>query len=368
MKLERLVAEPIRSFIYLERYANFRSALSDNLLGGIERRYSAFHGDPIVFPVLYSVRESDQTASEEHTIHPYWDDPKVMVIHPQFATRFESQFPDAERIGLLESEPTASHRTLRPVDRDIGFVKLSMPIRISSVQRMITKENAYDCVLLSDRIGAMIHRAPFGFYPDILARITGSWSFIVRNPDPIPSVPESTVLPMVGLVARDQRTGDDPLIVQIAQDSGRTSEDVLLDDIVDPLLRSWRFLVEHVGIVPQLHAQNLVAEYDSGQGSIVRLDMRDYSSMRRTSIETSGDLDRQLSLSYDFITGYLFLDRALAELHPWIDPKRAEQRISALHREIIGPAQFPMREFQVHYNGLGPERRIIETQLPPKYR
>lgn len=404
MLIPQLFQDPIHSFIHLERYANFPEFYDRELLGDINLRYSSFEGDPIIPLRVLEIPSGLVSVLQTEFVSPrilgaFVNSETVnFPVHPQLLEEDSSLTRDlknnALQIRTINTEPTASNRTLFVRDLEHPyFVKTHFPKRISSTFRTISLADIERGNWITNELKRLSDSGEMppeiGYYPEMIELHYQGKEFagaIIRDflTHPLQSGTYVTV-PFFSLFTQDQKAKNDaPLSAQLALKHKKRLDDYVLEEIITPHLRQWRWFNFYAGICIESHSQNLSLQFDKG-GHIQRLNYKDFQGRRFfpeirqemghpvapeiSSREGSINMACDLSLSYDFLIGHQLYDKIVNYLvREGYDKKKIRGRIREIFHSQIPNAEkhFPKNIF--YLKGWGEKRRIVEASEAPKYR
>lgn len=287
--------------------------------------------------------------------------PATLPLLPQATRKWVGEQPPGP--ALIVS-PTSSSRTV--FVRSIGaasasplhFLKLHFPGRISRFVRSLTRED----VLHQQSICRMLLPTDLCFLPEIaggFVQIEGEASigFLVRSFRPTCAASDCFTVPGFALYGIDRLSPQDPaLISQLPQLFGESISDVVINRIVIPAVRLWAAIVTRVGIVPELHGQNILFRFDprtrESQICFRDLDvsvdhrMRKALQLERPTLDQQDDCaldlatsEQLLSLSYDGFLVHHFLEplaRVAESGSLGVDPNRVRDAAKATFKSIEG--------------------------------
>jgi len=403
MKLEQIANDPLGTFIHLERYCHFYNYPDLIRLGDFKPEYSSFASDkPVNLAMLRLPKcnvEVSLTDLSSNVLKRFIQEDEVYFpVHPQVLEEknclvVNDACQKAIDIGQLESQPTASVRTLFVNDENPFFIKVHFPRRISSLTREITAEDIAIGRWFTDEFKRASDSGELptdmGFYPELLGVCyrsgENSAGAIIRDFNTYPKMPNSYSVPLSALFSRDVKSPDErPLLFSLAEVNHNNPEDYLIDEIITPHMRQWAWLAFDFGVIFNSHGQNVVLQFDSNW-KVRRFDYRDFQgrlvvpeirAKNRLSLpcsllrrEQNMDFATEISVSYDFMLGDRLYDRLLEPLkEAGYMTKPLVQKIRDLFTHIVGDNAHFFRKSRIYYQGITTDRRQVDIGKPPKYR
>ena len=309
--------DPLQLWLYAERYISLGT-----------RSYSPFADinemDDIWRPGAITARfqvpcfwvdtgEDSSFFSESEQLNPILldfylrkDNRFLLPIHPAtlnlLPLSIRQQINELKPGPRLAVSPTSSTRTLYVHEADgpnecpSHFLKLHFPRRISRFIRSLTKEHVIKQLWVSKQMqGARLPHLPDLAGGYALPHHESSVGFLVRNPCQMDDVdlPRFT-LPGYSLFGRDIRSPlDPPLMVQIQRYFHDNAADFVVNRIIVPTVNLWVKAVSKVGIVPELHGQNVLFCFNK-YGSESSICFRDSDLFIDNYIRGQLGLDKQL--------------------------------------------------------------------------
>jgi len=292
----------------------------------------------------------------------------------------------------LDVSPTSSTRTLYVHGANGSdkcpqhFLKLHFPGRISRFFRSMTHEDVIHQLWASEQI----QKAKIPHLPDLgggyaLSNQDLSIGFLIRS-----TLPENALnglfftVPGYSLFGIDKNSpADPPLLEQLHRHFGETSKDFLLNRIIIPTVVLWVKTVSTVGIIPELHGQNVLFSF-SRCGSVSSISFRDSDLFVDSRIRKQLGIkafptkfvvpyyncnvtsEQVLSLCYDGFLIHHFLAKIAACAKDWFGIPASVFRdaaISAFH--TAGGGALPISELVFYFDDqLHPEEQFILIEKP----
>ncbi|MBI4981337.1 hypothetical protein HZC30_07340 [Candidatus Woesearchaeota archaeon] len=405
MKLSQIINNPSESFIHMERYVNFSVCFEETFLGEINRRYSSFYGDGVIELALLDVpkriiKVSTNSNTDQALRDKFIQNQKIrFAVHPQvidekLCSAVNNLLKESVYLDNILAHPTASMRTLFVNDElHPYFLKTHFPRRISSNSRGICSDDIERGQWLTEEFNRLsmerVLPKEIGYFPDsigFLYESNGAAGVIVRDFTAYPKTPIQRIyVPMTSLFAKDKHSPKDKLLVeQLAEFKKKKLIDYLIEDIVTPHIKNWSWMVFEAGIIFSSHGQNTVLEFDQ-EWNVKRIDYRDFqgkiviSKIRKEKgyllpdklfdREINMDIKKEISLSYDFVIGFLLYDRMIKELsNQGFQTSEIKPRIKEIfYQQIRTPDDF-FEEGRHYYFGFQNAKRIVVTEEKPGYR
>jgi hypothetical protein len=244
-----------------------------------------------------------------------------IYLHPASLARGDHQeiLRRARPNGKLEVSPSSSTRTVvvRGVN-PIFMLKLDLRERLGQFQRFIGRDQVLQSHCVTAELSSCLLPAGLGFLPETICvvfparlrsgtiptTVNGSPAttsgFMVRELSARPASAQAhALIPAFALFAPDPDCPEDyPLLAQIVHRRScarRIPEiDVFIEELLEPLVTGWWFLVRDRGLICDIHAQNLLLEVNR-EGKPLRWIVRD---LQDTVIDDRRRRDLGLSLSF----------------------------------------------------------------------
>jgi len=403
MELETIQKNPFKANIHLERYVNFNSVSSKSMLGDLEPRFSAFHGEELIelYSFLLPNENLEIIKSENIIIKEYQNiidqDYVNFIVHPQILEKkmidltefLKSNSIMTKKIGGF---PTASNRTFLVKDIKPFYLKTDFPGRISSNYRQISGEDIQRGIWITDEL-YNLHKdkklpEDSGFYAEKLGLLIShngnQLGMVLRDYTSFPNNLEIKI-PLTSIFTKDSKNPKDPLLLdQLAKQNNVSVEEYFLNNIVKPHITHWAWYAFEAGIINSPHGQNTNVEFTSNfrESSLCYRDFHGkrtipefrnklglYQAPNLLYREKNQDYKERLSLSYDFVMGFLFYDRIIPLLvEKNILKKTIAKEIKSIGKKILGDNAKYLYKYRIYYEGVGKNKKTIKTDLPPKYR
>jgi len=271
----------------------------------------------------------------------------LLPVHPAtirlLPSKVQKQIKQLTLGPRLDVSPTSSTRTLYvhgadgPNECPHHFLKLHFPRRISRFIRSLTDED----VIYQLWISKQIQSARLPHFPDLaggyaLRHQKSSAGFLIRATQQEGGVDGSCfTLPGFSLFGGDTNSlTDPPLMVQLHRHFGGSAADFVVKRIIAPTVDLWVKAVSKLGIVPELHGQNVLFCFNKC-GSDSSICFRDSdllvdNRIRRqlgfdnppfltgvTDYDCDCTSERYLSLCYDGFLVHHFLAKVAACAEDW---------------------------------------------------
>lgn len=299
MKLEELIKNPDKGYIHLERYVNKGSP------SGFTGKYTTSpetraKGENQNF-YLCSVDLPDSIFVEDFGEIPEFAKKWGMIVHPDMiGDDLFSICENVNRKAVLVA-PISSERTVKALEEEGWFFKLSYKGLIGRFPRQIAKKQAMSAVEVTKIIQESIEkkRLPNTFYfmREVGAKVIYlpfddtlyEWGVVFRDPSPYPKNKDlEIVIPGFSLFSRDEIEPEDPTILtQLISNQNKGVEDYLFEGLIKPVLEGYYSLLLKCGLQMEAHAQNILFGFDKNF-SVLGIIARDAES-----------IDKDLSLIQD---------------------------------------------------------------------
>ncbi len=382
------------SLVNLERFVNQPKYSAFANYSEAEERFNPRSFKAGNFGVPFELRKDLETV--------YANPSKSLVasIENEKGTKFFShpQINSKKIDGTIKVAATASTRTVLTLDESQNFfLKLHFPKRISRFNRRLTRSSIKHSIGISMELECAAATAPksFSFLPESIGAISknDNYGFIVREAIPRPIAKEKSILiPLFSLYSKDQlNPNDEPLLVQLINNSGDDAFEFFINRIAKPFLANWSWFALNRGILLESHCQNTLLELDE-KFEPTRLVYRDFQSiMVNQQVRSSNNLDnhfekhliggkddafskeQEYSIVYDhFVASYVFpyFEECLNKYFS-IERKKVRSNIRELFRESF-PNQFdffPKTEFTLTDNICENNSiEVVDTNAKPRYR
>ena len=329
-------------YIFLERYINDGSP--SGFTKNVNDIHSAQRGKESFKLPIYSISYEEGLILGPVTAK--WALPILnsnhipLPIHPDVEHRLlnEKTKFDASPVSFANVAPTSSGRTVFVDENPPHFIKLHYPYELGRFSRDLHLYKWLSALENSRELQHEIRNFPpeLAFLPESAGTYwegnaeNRGFGAIIRDYEALPKLSSSPKLLVPGfsmIFGGAVPSIAPPLIRQVLQGPTTEAEQLnrFLDLLVLPLVRSFCFLSTQIGLIPEMHAQNVLFEYDTKEHS-VRVVLRDLGDMfkdyavRRDhskhvsfcsykSIEPAKDRDlfQRRSFAYDFKLGEYLL-------------------------------------------------------------
>jgi len=278
-------------FLHMERFVNIGSPSGFTDLHTTSPQ-TCPRGDCESF-YLCSIEAPDSITIEEYGAQPTFCTQWQMLVHPDQIG--EREFDVCTKIDrhAVRVAPTSSSRTVKMLDREGWFLKLSYKGLIGRVDRQLSRVHAISATEVSRAIADAIDQTSlpnnFGILREVYGRVlvfssatspNSEWGFVAREPMPYGPLERAAILiPAFSLFSPDLKSPDDPtLLIQLIEKQDRNPEDFLFDDLISPLHDAYFSLLIHFGLQLEAHAQNMLYALDD-QLDIIGVVARDAESI-----------------------------------------------------------------------------------------
>lgn len=271
MILDRCDFSDPRIHLHLERYVNrgspsgFSSIHTTSTQTSSKGRATGFH--------LCAARIPSSVNMIEYGERPAFLADSITLIHPDMVS--DPMFSVCESIDRQFAfvAPTSSERTVKTLDANGWYYKLSYKGLIGRMERQLGCLQADSAVEVTDLITQAIRdealskefhflREPYGrvFQLPLADGTTYDWGFVVREPAPFPyRAAPSLLIPAFSLFSIDEfAPTDPPLLAQLFARQSKSMEDFLFDDLIRPLYDAYFSLLLTCGLQLEAHAQNIL--------------------------------------------------------------------------------------------------------------
>ncbi|MBT3642649.1 hypothetical protein HN604_03470 [archaeon] len=406
MKLEHLLSDPVSACVHAERYINFKEATRPYTLGVLSPEHSAYKGPEKIVLERFKIPRSKaiihHNPEEESPLEKAFQDEEHVYFIPHPGVRgqgFAEEYERLEKMSVEKStlcaDPTASNRTFKVSEPLTSYVKTSFPARISGCKRTLHKEDIEESLWLTQELDFQCgkdnlpktfsyNREPLGIEIPLVRRLGG---MILREYDSFPHH-KPLKIPLASVCSPDLKKPEDPLLIeQLAELEGTSVRDYFLERIVVPLIDIWNWFNFQLGVIPNLHGQNLLYQLDQDfadplfsfrdfNGNLINpckrvLPSHEDESSKQDILWDQRQLKEYMTLSYDFIIGELFLDRAIDSLSErGIETKGIEEEIAGHFKEsYLGEEKDLCPQFvKLGYSKEREMQRVEFKRERPKYR
>lgn len=417
--LKEITADPISSFIFLERNINRGSYHKYAHYSEVTQPYRPFDGQSD-FQLPFVSLPLSRVSTTEIGVDPRireWVLSKDFIkffIHPDMLgdhrTNSRVLIPEDDNnfTDNVVVAPTSSTRTVVVINS--GTVPFMLKVDLRKVISRFTRELDAERVDFSLEVSRELGRISedsnigknWGFLPETLGSSVEfpdghSIGFLVREFVPRSlDAREAAVLPFFSLFSKNRKQPKDELLIfQIIQaiiENKKASnvEEALTEFILRPLIESWSNLVFGHGILPERHAQNGLISVDSN-GVPIRVIDRDLQGFeidieRRRQLGLTLNFSRHLlpperrkvvlSRSYDHRIGFQVIDPILDALEERFGPELRLQVTRAI-KEIFYSCvpskehnSLPEKQFGLDNTTMFGDNPTVDIakEDPPKYR
>jgi hypothetical protein len=395
------------TYLRLERYVN------DGSPSGFSQKFTTSPetcpGGPNGSFHLCSIELPNSIDFEDIGEQPRFFKQWQMLVHPDMIDdAVFSICTNIDRRAVLVC-PTASGRTVKMLDDEGWFIKLSYKGLIGRIDRQLGLEHAHSAVEVSQTIVAAINagQLPKSFHllREVFARVvrlpsgnsTYDWGIVLRDPVPFPTVGGVGLLvPGFSLFSRDEREPNDTSILcQLIAAQRKKTEDFLFEDLIAPAYDAYFTLLLNCGLQIEAQAQNILYTIDSNLhiGGLVLRDAesvdKDLSLMAELGIKHNfvcqdykcllrGQHNYQImhSFMFDFKLGEYLVSPIIAEAakHFTFDIRQLQERVRDHNRRWIDrlPSDFFPPDGQWYsYANVVHDRAVQRPYIAnpnPKYR
>lgn len=329
--MENIKRDPIKSYLYLERYTNLGSktyspfanqADVDDFYQPINPQ-STFEVPCLMIPTGKETIYLNQPNKQIESLYIH-NDLIVFPIHPQIFQDSQiagisklKQYPKGEPIIV---SPTSSSRTVMVIKEIPHFIKLHYPKRISRFIRRLRKNTIQNCIEVSQDLQNL---SDFAYLPETIGIVYGTkeenWGFIIREFTPRPhQIEKNFLIPLFALYSQDVNALNDPsLLFQLIHQLNEDPLTFVLNHIMKPIIQKWCSAVTERGILLEFHGQNTLLEMDEKfyPNRIVYRDLDVY---------VDREIRKEKGLHLNFPESYL------------IDPERRQALYSLNYDSFIG--------------------------------
>lgn len=301
MRINKLITEPRDALNYMERYIN--------------------DGSPSGFTWKYSTSELTSPMSAKkrykllwcHTqngfIRTYGSYPQFLncgsetiLIHPDMAKDERvSSFEICE--SNISVMPTSSARTVQLCDFP-GYLKLNYWGTIGRINRALTTKHIASSIEITHLLEEIFTKQQDSFrclslLPECSAQafVSDNLDFgnVYREENPTGGGMEKVkyLIPFFSLFSIDKNNPDDKaIILQLADVLGIDLHELIIQQIIYPIIRYYFLLITQLGLQPEWHSQNILLGLDENL-KIVSFVMRDIES-----IDVDLTIRKQLGLNH----------------------------------------------------------------------
>lgn len=299
MKIDRLINEPEKSLNYMERYVN------DGSPSGFTWKYST---SKLTSPISDNKRfklllcHSDKEIIKTYGIYPQYlaCGAGTILIHPDMSkdSRLATFEIDESNIYVM---PTSSARTVRLCDYP-GYLKLNYWGTLGRVDRTLTTKNIASSMEITQLLIQTFAEqsnifSSLSLLPECSAQalVSSSLDFgnVYREEVPIGGGAKKVkyLIPFFSLFSKDKNNPEDKaILIQLADFLGIKLYDLIVQQIVFPIIKYYFLLITTLGLQPEWHSQNILLGLDENL-QIVSFIMRDVES-----IDVDSTMRRKLGL------------------------------------------------------------------------
>lgn len=335
--IEKIKNDPIKSYLYLERYFNQGTKIYSPFADQTEADYlyqptnprDAFELPCVIIPKEKVCIFLDDPS--RHISNFYIrEDVILFPIHPEIF--HDEQVPFIEELKRypktksLMVAPTASTRTVMTIKEDTPhFIKLHYPKRISRFIRRLRENTIKNCLSVSQDIQSLTGIA---YLPETMGIAYGTskeaWGFLIRECTPRPfQGNDGFLIPLFALYSQDMNAiNDPPLLIQLIQYFKEDPATFVLNHIFKPIIRNWCLALTERGFLLEAHGQNTLLELNAKfyPSRIVYRDLDVYVDReirKKNGLHLNFSQSHQIepekrqalySLKYDFFMGHHLFD------------------------------------------------------------
>lgn len=270
--------DPLKSYLYLERYVDVGSKTYSPFADQTEAEYSyqpTNPSDTFELPCVIIPKEKVSIFLDDPSRHIsnfyIREDDVLFPIHPEIF--HDEQVPFIEELKKFQKTksllvaPTASTRTVMTLKEDTPhFIKLHYPKRISRFHRRLRNNTIKNCLRVSQDLQNL---TDIVYLPETIGVAYGSnkeaWGFIIRECTPRPfQDDECFLIPMFALYSQDMNAlNDPPLLIQLIQYCKEDPMTFVLNHIFKPIIRNWCLALTERGFLLEAHGQNTLLELNA---------------------------------------------------------------------------------------------------------
>lgn len=402
------------ALMYLERYVNDGSPSGFTEINRTSHSTDPFGLTPWFYLYLCQGKEENfLTYGEIPTpaeIKGVVDDDAWVLVHPDMKSHEFFQGLSF-RMSLLDSMrvvPTSSCRTVQILNRESpDYVKLHYDSIIGRINRALPYKKAIAgpeiSKLILESLQAKLLPEILAVLPEVGARVAfkkkvddSSWGMVWRSykPKGLRVNEVNKVIPYFSLFSFDRlRLYEPPLLVQIVERRGQGAKDLILNEIIIPIVRIYFELLLNLGLQFEFNAQNVLVGFDENW-RVVSVILRDLMGVEK-DISLRKELDQNTdfvscpykcisredgdlylirhSFSYDFKLGEYIIEPLLdlATTHFSVPKKEMQETIRSVAQYYTSrlPSNFfPRDVWYVHKRELLHKYRHYFALKHPKYR
>lgn len=284
MKLNRLFEDTEKKLAYMERLVN------DGSPSGFSAKYtSSVRTNPLAVSSYFIGSMHGGKISSYGQIPQFAKGNDFLYAHPDWQDSNER--PDGIIVAPTNFlvSPTASVRTVKAINEDY-YIKLSYPGYIGRFERNLDDYHISASLEANDILhtleGNKNMDRRFAFFPENGASLLKYGIFktgcVFRDAQPIGHNASNIkyIIPGFSLFGKDKGSPNDtPLLQQILKKT-KNPEDYLLRQIILPLIDIYFGCVFEEGILPEMHAQNVLFGFDENN-DVKSIILRDMESVNR---------------------------------------------------------------------------------------
>ena len=290
MLISQIQKAPSTSYDYMERLVNDGSPSGFTQVHNTSKGTNPLYCEEFTVKKLYLAKKGQIITRGKCGINDIVSlDEQFIYIHPDLLNLYKNptysnilSFCNIE--DGLTVIPTSSSRTVR-VKGTNRFLKLHYPGVIGRLQRDLGELHLSFAVEITKVLNEAKQNGNmpyfFDFMPEYYGRVgkTNNFEigFLCRE---MPLYNDSKCyIPAFSLFSSDhQNPNDDMLLVQLLQNHSDSPLSFLLNDICFPLIDSFFYCVFDLGLIPEMHSQNVVFLFNN-EWRTKKVLLRDFESM-----------------------------------------------------------------------------------------
>lgn len=286
MKLKQIMAEPMKTLLYMERYVNDGSPSGFTWINQTSCATSPLSEQEFFFlDILYGEDGVETIGEFPFFLNKFGK--KMIFIHPDMSEQYYKKGIRIEK-STLKVVPTASSRTVKLLDFP-GYIKLNYNGIIGRIDRKLTDVHAKASVEITAYLKEALRKPIYSrlaFFPESGAVIyrdekkAVNMGVVYREDVPYGQNNKGIkcMIPMFSVFSCDRYTSDECILVQLIKKSQREPQEYVLNELIFVIIDNYFKLLLNEGIQPEWHSQNLLLGVGEDY-SVVSLIMRDLESI-----------------------------------------------------------------------------------------
>lgn len=300
MNLEYALNNPIKSWIYAERFVNEGSPSGYSQVNQVSLPAHPVFGQPFFQVGCFECSMANVHYLVSKGAHekepPYPLKTGYIPIHPDMVTHESTKSLGLSNPpkDLLTCIPSSSGRTVFVWSPDneepLYFLKLHYGNLLGRFNRTLDRRRIISALKINSDLVESQEYFPSGiaFLPEVGAFLaqnnlvkTSEVGALIRSLHPFPySIKNEVFIPFFALFSKDIKRSQEPILLEQVLRWTSDPYQTFLERLIEPLLQGFCFLALHLGLIPEWNAQNLLLGMTS-EGHITRIVFRDLQGTYR---------------------------------------------------------------------------------------